>query len=118
MQPELSLCVRELLRYRLIPAGGVTIRIHDVVPDKPQPSPDNWNRPESSMSGNPTYQALVAIRDKFKFAKDSLAINSMNDIKSAYRAGRDAVSGASRRKQLMLLLLPGVGVLLVNFVLA
>jgi len=42
----------------------------------------------------------------------------MSDIKSAYRAGRDAVSGASRRKQLVLLLLPGVGVAVVNLVLA
>ncbi len=42
----------------------------------------------------------------------------MTDIKSAYRAGSDAVSGASRRKQLMLLLLPGVGVAVVNLVLA
>lgn len=48
----------------------------------------------------------------------ALAINSMSDIKSAYRAGSDAVSGASRRKQLMLLLLPGAGVAVVNFVLA
>ena len=42
----------------------------------------------------------------------------MNDVKSAYRAGSDAVSGASRRKQLVLVLLPGVGALVVNFVLA
>jgi hypothetical protein len=42
----------------------------------------------------------------------------MSDFKTAYQAGRDAVSGASRRKQLALLLLPGVSVAVVNLVLA
>ena len=42
----------------------------------------------------------------------------MSDIKSAYRAGRDAVSGASKRTRLKLLLLPGIAVAGVNLVLA
>jgi len=68
------------------------------------------------LSNNPTNQALETIRDRFEFAMRWLASNFMSDIKSAYRAGSDAVSGASRRKQLMLLLLPGVGVAVLNFV--
>jgi hypothetical protein len=40
----------------------------------------------------------------------------MSDIKSAFRAGSDAVSGASGRKQWMLLLLPGVGAAVVSFI--
>jgi hypothetical protein len=42
----------------------------------------------------------------------------MSDIKSAFRAGSDAVSGASGRKQLMLLLLHGVGVAVASFILS